>query len=222
MSIINKPSIFRLAGEVQCPAVPGSPIICVNPSQSCPSACAPGFKVCGLQRVDGLLVVGSDRRPLPNCVLADTKATLCDQPSIRPLPSKVQGGNGLGRWDSVRLNGTSADGSNVGSIAEIGSDAFSGGPTFFAGNGSDPSVSVNVRAALQNGLASCHHFATVYRHRCCRLHSAVRHTLFQLCAAMPFVIFCQIRPFCQPNFEWSTPFASSFSNSVLANQVLLR
>ena len=133
-----------LAGEVQCPAIPGRPLICAAPNTPCPSACEDGFSVCGLKRVDGQLVVGSDGRPLPNCV-ASASATLCNQPSIRPLPSNFTGGSGSGSWDSVRLNGTDSAGANVGSVAEIGSDASPGVPAFFGGNGTDPNIVVKVR-----------------------------------------------------------------------------
>ena len=135
------------AGEVECPALPGRPLICVNPNTPCQSACQRGYKVCGLQRVNGQLVIGADGRPLPNCVL-DANATLCDQPSIRPLPSNFTGGNGLASWNPIRLDGTDSAGSKVGSIAEIGCDAVSDTPAFFAGNGSDASVVVKVRITV--------------------------------------------------------------------------
>jgi hypothetical protein len=99
--------------------------------------------VCGLQRVGGQLVVGSDGFPLPNCVSASER--FCDQPNTRPLPANVTGGNGIERWTAIMLNGTSdTDGVNVGVIAEIGSDPFVGGSTFFTGNGSDSTIAVQV------------------------------------------------------------------------------
>ena len=104
-------------------------------------------------------MIGGDGRPVPNCVL-DVNANLCDQPSIRPLPSNFTGGNGLGRWNPVRLNGVDSTGSNVGSVAEIGCDAVAGTPAFFAGNGSDASVVVKVSDA-----ADCKGFHC-YLHYC--------------------------------------------------------
>ena len=105
--------------------------------------CPQGQKACGLQRVGGQLVVGSDGFPLPNCVSASEG--FCDQPNIRPLPANFTGGNGIERWTAIRLNGTSdTDGVNVGVIAEMGSDPFVGGSTFFAGDGSDSTIAVQV------------------------------------------------------------------------------
>ena len=133
----------HFTGQVSCPALPGRPFICVAPQIPCPAVCPPNSKVCGLRRDRGQLVLGSDGLPLPNCVpIGD--AAVCDQINVRPLPANFTGGNGLVRWDPVRLNGTSDDGSNVGSVGEIGSETYAGGPAFFGGNGSDPAVVVKV------------------------------------------------------------------------------
>ncbi len=167
---------FLLPGQTACPAVPGRPLICVNSASVCPSACLEGFKVCGLKRVEGRLVIGADGLPVPNCVrIQDAGSALCDQPNIRPLPADITGGSGAGGWNSTRLNGTTDDGRSVGSIAEIGSDTFSDGPIFFAGNGSGDTTSV-VKVSVIVVRCSCNasqHFAVC--HCCsCRLGSSVR------------------------------------------------
>ena len=97
--------------------------------------------------MNGRIVNGTDGLPLPNCIPADSAgSSLCDQPNIRPMPANFTGGNGMERWNTMQLNGTSdKDGRNAGAVAEIGSDPFSGGPAFFAGNGSDSKVRVQVR-----------------------------------------------------------------------------
>ena len=120
---------FHRLGQVACTASPGRPFVCVDPQTRCPLVCESGFKACGLLRVDGRLVIGPGGLPLPNCVPADQAGTICDPTNIRPSPANFTGGNGLGRWDPVRLNGTSDGQSDVGIIAEIGSEAFAGGPT---------------------------------------------------------------------------------------------
>jgi hypothetical protein len=134
-------------GQVACPAAPGRPFNCVDADASCPPLCGPGLQVCGLRRVNGQLVNGTDGFPLPNCVpVQSAGSSLCDQPNIRPLPANFTGGNGMQRWNTMRLNGISdKDGQNAGAVAEIGSDPFSGGPAFFAGNGSDSKIQVQVR-----------------------------------------------------------------------------
>lgn len=166
---------FHRLGQVACTASPGRPFVCVDPQTRCPSVCEPGFKACGLQRVDGRFVIGPGGLPLPNCVPADQAGTMCDQTNIRPLPANFTGGDGLGRWDPVRLNGTSDGQSDVGVIAEIGSEAFAGGPTFFGGNGSDPTIVVKVRNnALSTLFISYHEFSTVRRYRSCRFYNTVQ------------------------------------------------
>lgn len=160
---------FHRLGQVACTALPGRPFVCVDPQTPCPSVCESGFKICGLQRGgDGRLLIGPDGLPLPNCFPADQAGTMCDQTNIRPLPANFTGGNGLGRWDYVRLNGTSDGQSDVGIIAEIGSEPFAGAPAFFGGNGTDPTVVVKVRNNSPSTLfILCHEFSTVRRFRSC-------------------------------------------------------
>jgi hypothetical protein len=167
---------------VSCPPVPGRNLICADSLSACPPpSCQPGFIVCGLQRVDGRLVVGTDGLPLPNCVLQNDSSG-CDQPTVRPSPASFTGGSGSASWSPVALNGTTDDGKNAGSVAEIGNDSFGGGPTFFAGNGTDPTAVVKVKNVLLNYVAVRHHHLAVRRRCGCRLCSAVLHPPYIMCS----------------------------------------
>ena len=134
-------------------ACPGRPFVCVGPEDSCVSASGPWLcpidrsVFCGLQRDDsGKLIVGSDGLPVPNCVSAtDASSAACGRPGIKPLPTNLTGGSGSSQgWDALHVSGTLPGGSSAGIIASIGSDGYSGGPAYFAGNGSDATVIVKV------------------------------------------------------------------------------
>ncbi len=160
---------------MSCPSVPGRNLICADSLSACPPpSCPPGFIVCGLQRVDARLVVGTDGLPLPNCVMQNNSSG-CDQPTVRPSPASFTGGSGSASWSPVALNGTTDDGRNAGSVAEIGNDSLGGGPTFFAGNGTDPTAVVKVKNVLLNYVTVRHHRFAVRRRCGCRLCSAVLH-----------------------------------------------
>ena len=130
-------------------------MICADSLLACPVLCQPGYIVCGLQRVDGRLVVGTEGLPLPNCVMQNASSG-CNQPTVRPSPASFTGGSGSESWIPVPLNGTTDDGKYAGSVAEIGNDSFGGGPTFFAGNGTDATAVVKVKHALPNNVAVHH------------------------------------------------------------------
>ena len=79
------------------------------------------------------------------------------------MPANFTGGSGgsLG-WTPVQLSGTLPNGSSAGVIASIGSDGYSGGPAYFAGNGSDATVVVKVLVTCSTAtsrLYFCHCFA---------------------------------------------------------------
>ena len=101
--------------------------------------------MCGLQRDgSGKLNFGSDGLPVPICVAStDANAAACGRPGIKPQPASFIGGSGGSQgWTAVQLSGIFHNGSSAGVIASIGSDAYSGGPAYFAGNGSDATVVV--------------------------------------------------------------------------------
>jgi hypothetical protein len=134
-------------------ACPGRPYVCVDPKDSCISAPGPwqcpssGSVFCGLQRDEsGKLIFGSDGLPLPHCVSSsDVSAVSCGRPGIKPLPAIVSGGSGSSQgWAPVYMNGIFPNGTSAGVIASIGSDGYSNGPAYFAGNGSDQHVDVKV------------------------------------------------------------------------------
>ena len=110
---------FHRLGQVACTASPGRPFVCVDPQTRCPVVCESGFKACGLQHVDGRLVIGPGGLPLPNCVPADQAGTICDPTNIRPSPANFTGGNGLGRWDAVRLMGNQMSASSRRSVVRL-------------------------------------------------------------------------------------------------------
>ncbi len=102
---------------------------------------------CGLQRDgSGKLIIGSDGLPVPSCVAStDSSAAVCRQLGIRPLPTNLNGGSGGSQgWTPFQLSGILPNGSSAGVIASIGSDGYSGGSAYFAGNGSDATVVVKV------------------------------------------------------------------------------
>ncbi len=121
----------------------------MKPEDSCPVACGPGLKGCGLQRVNGRLVLGADGLPLPNCVSESEAAPECEQPNVTPSPLRFMGGSGStnngANFLTMPLNGTSGADMNTGVIGEIGSDAYADGPIFYAGNGTDATVAVQVK-----------------------------------------------------------------------------
>lgn len=134
-------------------ACPGRPFVCVRPEDSCVSISGPWLcptdrsVFCGLQRDDsGKLLVGSEGLPVPNCVSAtDASAAACGRQGIKPLPTNLTGGSGSSQgWDALYVSGRLPSGSSAGVIASIGSDGYSGGPAYFAGNGSDATVVVKV------------------------------------------------------------------------------
>ncbi len=157
-------------------------MICADSLSACPPpSCPAGQIICGLQRVDGRLVVGTDGLPLPNCVM-QSAGSGCDQPTVRPSPANITGGSGSASWSPVALNGTTDDGRDAGSIAEIGNDSFGGGPTFFAGNGTDSTAVVKVKHVFLNTVAVRHHRFAVHRRCGCRLYSAVLHPPYIMCS----------------------------------------
>ena len=102
---------------------------------------------CGLKRDDNArLIIGSDGFPIPDCVSStDASASACGRLGIRPLSANFSGGSGSSQgWSPIQVNGIFPNGSLAGAIASIGSDGYSGGPAYFAGNGSDASVNVKV------------------------------------------------------------------------------
>jgi hypothetical protein len=102
---------------------------------------------CGLQRDgSGKLNFGSDGLPVPICVAStDANAAACGRPGIKPQPANFTGGSGGSQgWTAVQLSGILPNGSSAGVIASIGSDGYSGGSAYFAGNGSDATVVVKV------------------------------------------------------------------------------
>ena len=120
---------------------------------------------CGLQRdSSGKLIIGSDGLPVPTCVASnDASAAACGRPGIKPVPTNLTGGSGGSQgWTPVQLSGTLPNGASAGVIAAIGSDGYSGGPAYFAGNGSDPNVVVKVLVTYSiaaSRLYFCHRFA---------------------------------------------------------------
>ena len=102
---------------------------------------------CGLQRdSSGKLVIASDGLPVPTCVAStEVSAAACGRQGIKPLPADLAGGSGSSQgWTPLQVTGIFPNGSSAGVVASIGSDSYSGGPTYFAGNGSDPTIVVKV------------------------------------------------------------------------------
>jgi hypothetical protein len=208
---------------VSCPSLPGRPLICADSLLECPVLCQPGYIVCGLQRVDGRLVVGTEGLPLPNCVMQNASSG-CVQPTVRPSPANITGGSGSQSWSPIALSGTTDDGRDAGSIAEIGNDSFGGGPTFFAGNGTDATAVVKVKHVLLNNVTVRHHHFAVRRRCGCRLYSAVLpspppHSLHRALAHGSSFDHHQIRSFCKPNPKWPHAVPCPFRHSIAAHQV---
>jgi hypothetical protein len=141
---------YETLGLIACP---GRPHVCIRPEESCLSAPGPwlcsaaNHTVCGLQRDgSGKLITGSDGSPVSNCVSpTDAGADVCGRPGSKPLPANLTGGSGSSQgWAAVPITGILPNGAPAGVIANIGSDGYSGGPAYFAGNGSDTTEVVKV------------------------------------------------------------------------------
>ena len=224
----------------------GRPFVCVGPEQSCGSVPGPWLcpanrsVFCGLQR-DGSskLRIGSDGLPVPTCVAStDASAAACGRPGIKPLPANLTGGSGGSQgWTPIQLSGTFPNGSSAGVIASIGSDGYSGGPAYFAGNGSDSTVVVKVLvtcsivasrlydfhrfvqfivSAVADSILQCALFFPSFSHIFC---CACDTSFIRPCVSASICRVPQVRPFCEPDFKWSVAITRSFSDTIFSHKV---
>ena len=137
----------------------------------------------------------------------------------------------------MQLSGTFPNGSSAGVIASIGSDGYSGGPAYFAGNGSDSTVVVKVLvtcsiaasrlygfhrfvqfivSAIADSILQCVLFLPSFSHIFC---CACDTSFIRLCLSASICHVPQVRPFCEPDFKWSVAIARSFSDTIFSHKV---